>query len=75
MIDNTSAVIRAVTSGKRREGIIYSLFIGDIQVPDAPEENHIPMQLMTCFLTWLTWININYDVALGFGLHTGTEEN
>jgi len=38
MIDTQPAVIRAVTSGKRREGIIYSLFIGDTQVPDAMEE-------------------------------------
>ena len=41
MIDNREAVIRAVTSGKRREGIIYSLFIGDTQVPDAFENDNL----------------------------------
>ncbi|KAL5257509.1 hypothetical protein ACHWQZ_G012453 [Mnemiopsis leidyi] len=41
MIDNHEAVIRAVTSGKRREGIIYSLFIGDTQVPDAFENDNL----------------------------------
>lgn len=37
MVDTQPAVIRAVTSGKRREGLIYSLFLGDVQVPDALE--------------------------------------
>lgn len=38
MIEDKQAVIRAVTSGKRREGIIYSLFLGDVQIPDATED-------------------------------------
>ena len=39
VVDDKQAVIKAVTSGKRREGIIYSLFMGDVQIPDAAEEN------------------------------------
>ena len=38
-VEDHAAVIRAVTSGKRREGIIYNLFINDIQVPDAMDND------------------------------------
>lgn len=35
--DNHSAYIKAVSSGKRREGIRHTLFVGDVEIPEAKE--------------------------------------
>jgi len=37
VIDGHSAVILAVTSGKRREGIIHNLFLDNVQIGDITE--------------------------------------
>ena len=36
-IGNYSASIKAVSSGKRRDGIVHSLFVDDREIPEATE--------------------------------------